>query len=146
MQLSPPAARPQAALLVKPFALAVHLQAGAIDEKMERLIASGPFGQDGHAAAATAQRGIIRNGDIDLEHLSDRSQHALGLTQRLVEHQPKHETRFYGQRRIDRLTAALSGRRGMPCRHRSLGEPYRQAAPPHQRGIAFVELVWHGYS
>src|SRR5271166_1135025 len=60
-QLSPAAARPQSALLVKPFALAVHLQAGAIDEKMERFAASGPFGKDGHAAATTAQRGMIRN-------------------------------------------------------------------------------------
>jgi hypothetical protein len=112
MQLSPPAARPQAALLVKPFALTIHLQTSAIDEKMERLIASDPFGQDGHAAAATAQGCMIRNGDIDLEHLGDRSQHALGLTQRLVEHQAKRETCIDGERRIHRLTAALPGRRG----------------------------------
>jgi hypothetical protein len=68
--------------------------------KMQRLTASGPLGQDGHAAARSALSGMIRNGDIDLEHLGDRSQHTRSLTQRLVEHQAKREARIDGKRRL----------------------------------------------
>src|ERR1700722_7929623 len=71
---------------------------------------------------------MIWNGDIDLEHLDIRSEHALGSTKRLVKHQPKRETRFDCKRRIYRLSAALSGGRGMPCLHRFLGKPYREAS------------------
>ena len=94
MQLPPPPACPQAELLRKPFALAIHLQSGAIDQKMQRLIAPGQSWQDCHAATTVAKGCMIRNGDIDLESLSDRSQQAFGLTERLVEHQPKRESRF----------------------------------------------------
>jgi hypothetical protein len=54
MQLPPAAAQPQAVLLIKPFALAVHLQSSAFDQKMHRLITSGHFWQDRHAAATAA--------------------------------------------------------------------------------------------
>ena len=33
-RLSPPSARPQAVLLIKPFTLAIHLQPGTIDKKV----------------------------------------------------------------------------------------------------------------
>jgi len=137
MQLPPPSARPQAVLLIKPFALAIHLQSGAIDQKMQRLVAPGQRWQDCHAATTAAQGCMIRNGDIDLEHLSDRSQHTFGLTKWLVKHQPKRETRFDRKRRIDWLTTALSGGRCVPCCHCFLGKPYREVSPPHQRGIVF---------
>ena len=81
-------------VLCQPFALAIHLQSSAIDQKMQRLIAPGQAWQDCHAATAAAQGGMIRNGDINLERLGDRSQHAFGLTKRLVKHQPKRERRF----------------------------------------------------
>jgi hypothetical protein len=56
---------------------------------------------------------MIRDADINAERVGNRSQHALGLTQRLVEHQAKREARLDGDRRIDRLSAPLSGSRRM---------------------------------
>ena len=103
---------------------------------------------------------MIGDGDIDPKRIGDRTQKAFGLTQRLVEHQAKREAGLNGDRRIDWLAAPLSARWGMPCRHRLLGEPHRQAFPSDQRGIglrsaghpvsglgkpvatAFGELVW----
>ena len=164
VQLAPPPARPDAVFLIEPFALAVNLQAGAVDEKMQWFVAVDPFRQDRQAATATAQSRVIRDGDIDLEHVGDRSQQAFGLTKRLMEYQAKREARLDGDRRIDRLTAPLSGGRRMPCRHSLFGDPYRQASPPDQRRIVFrpirhpvpshrdlvaaalVELVRHGVS
>jgi hypothetical protein len=57
---------------------------------------------------------VIRDSDIDREHIGDRPQQALGLAQRLVEHQAKREAGLDGDRRIKRLTAALAGRRRVP--------------------------------
>jgi hypothetical protein len=64
---------------------------------------------------------MIRDGNIDPEHIGDRTQKTFGLTQRLVEHQAKRKAGLNGDRRIDWLATPLSGRRRMPCRHRLLG-------------------------
>ena len=54
VQLAPAAARPDAVFLIQPFALAINLEASAVDEEMQRLVAVDPFRQDRQAAAATA--------------------------------------------------------------------------------------------
>src|SRR5271168_5355089 len=87
-----------------------------------------PLEQYCQATTATAQGRMIGDGDIDPEHIGDRTQKTFGLTQRLVEHQAKREGGLDGDRRIDWLAAPLSRRRRMPCRHRLLGEPHRQAS------------------
>jgi hypothetical protein len=58
---------------------------------------------------------MIGDGNVDVEHVGDRSQ-AFGLPQRLVKYQAKRETSLDRTRRIDRLTAALSGGWRMPPR------------------------------
>src|SRR5512134_2112171 len=164
VQLPPAAARPESVFLIEPFTLAVNLQAGAVDEKMQWLVAVDPLWQDRQAATPTTQSRVIRDGDSDLEHVGNRSQHALGLTQRLMEYQAQREAGLDSDRRIDRLSAPLSGSRRMPCFHGVLGEPDREAPSPDQRGIvfrpvrhavfcpgnlvtaAFVEFVRHGAS
>src|SRR5208282_4716419 len=109
MQVAPAPRRADTAFLIQPFALAVDLQAGAIDKEMQGLFTTNRLRQDGQIATPTAQRCVIGDCNIELEHIGDRSQQAFGLTQRLVEHQAKCETRLDGCRRIDRLTAALAG-------------------------------------
>jgi hypothetical protein len=84
-----------------------RFQAGAIDEKMQWLFMTNRRRQDGQTATTAAQRCVIRDSDIELERISDRSQQAFGLTQRLVEHQAKRETGLDGCRRIDWLAAPL---------------------------------------
>jgi hypothetical protein len=83
---------------------------------------------------AHCQTRVIRDGDINAEHVGDRSQHTLGLTQRLMEHEAKREARLDGDRRIDRLTASSGG---MLCLHDFVGEPHGKASPPHERRIVF---------
>jgi len=105
---------------------------------------------------------MIGDGDVDLEHVGDRSQQTLGLSQRLMEDQADRKARLDGDRRIDRLAAPLSGSRCLPDRDRLLGQPHCQAPAPDQRGVvvrpvrdpilgpgdlvatALVELVRHG--
>jgi hypothetical protein len=96
MQLAPPAAGPEAVLLIEPFALAVNLQHGAIDQQMQRICAVNSPRQDRQAATAAAQCGVIGDGDVDLEHIDDRSEQTLGLSQRLVEYQAEREARLDG--------------------------------------------------
>jgi hypothetical protein len=139
------------------------LQAGAIDKAMQGLLATDRLWQNGQTSTPAAQRGVSGDGNIDVEHIGNRSQQAFGLPQRLVKHQAQHEAGLDSSRRIDRLTAALSGGWRMPCRHRLLGEPDRQASPLYQSGIilrpirqpisrlgklvtaAFVEFVRHEF-
>jgi hypothetical protein len=135
VQLAPPRVRPNAVLLIEPFSLAVNLQTCAVDKKMQWLRTIKPHEQDCQATTATAEGCMIVDGDIDPEHIGDRTQKTLSLTQQLVEHQARCEAGLNGDRRIDRLAAPLSGRRRMPCRHRLLGEPHRQASRPDQRSI-----------
>jgi hypothetical protein len=84
MQLAPTPARADAVFLIEPFALAVNLQTRAVDQEVQRLGAVNSLRQDCQAATAAAQCGVIGDGDVDLEHVGDRLQQTLGLSQRLV--------------------------------------------------------------
>ena len=88
---------------------------------------------------------MIRDGDIDPEHIGDRTKKTFGLTQRMVGRQAKRGAGLDGDRRIDWLAAPLSSRRRMPWRHRLLGEPHRRDSASDQRGIVF-RLVRHPVS
>ena len=66
---------------------------------------------------------MIRDADINSERVGNRSQQAFGLTQRLMEDQAKREAGLDGDRRIDWLTAPLSGGRGMPGINGFFGQP-----------------------
>jgi len=54
LQLAPPPARPNAALLIGPFSRVVNLQARTVDKKMKWLRTVKPHGQDCQATTATA--------------------------------------------------------------------------------------------
>ena len=125
VKLPPPAVRPNTVLLIEPFAFAVNLDTGAVDEEMQWLRAVNVLRQYRQATASSAERRMIRNGNGDAEHISDRTKQPLGLTERLVEHQAECEAGLNGDRRIDRLTAPRSRRRRMPCGHGLIGEPNR---------------------
>ena len=84
--------------LIEPLALAIDLEASAVDEEMQRLVAPEPVRQDRQVASAAAQRRVIRDSDIDLEHSGDRPQQALGLTQRLMKHQAERQAGLDGSR------------------------------------------------
>jgi hypothetical protein len=104
---------------------------------MQRLCAVNSLRQDRQAATAAAQCRVIGDGDVDLEHLGNRSERTLGLSQRLVEYQAEREARLDGDRRVDRLTTPLSSGRCLPCRDRLLGNPHCQASAPGPCGVVF---------
>jgi hypothetical protein len=84
--------------LIEPLALAIDLEASAVDEEMQRLAGVDAVRQNRQATAAAAQRRVVRDSDIDLECIGDRPQQALGLTQWLVEHQAEREAGLDGSR------------------------------------------------
>src|ERR1700728_5363299 len=72
---------------------------------MQWLPAVNSLRQDRQATTAAAQCRVIGDGDVDLEHVGDRSQQTLRLSQRLMEYQAEREARLDGDRRVDQLTA-----------------------------------------
>src|ERR1700722_15081484 len=100
VQLAPSPTRPDTVFLVEPFALAINLEAGAVDQKVQWPCPIDSLWQDGQPAAATAKRRMIRNGNIDPEHIGDRTKQSLCLTERLVEHQAKRKAGLDGDRRV----------------------------------------------
>jgi hypothetical protein len=66
--------------LIKPFALAIDLQACAVDQKVQWLGSIDPLRQDRQTATSTAQRGVIGDCDVNFEHVGDRSEQTLGLS------------------------------------------------------------------
>ena len=79
VKLAPSPARPNAVFLIKPFFLAVDLQSCAVDNKMQWLRTIKPLEQDCQATTATAQSRVIGDGDIDPQHIGDRTQKTFGL-------------------------------------------------------------------
>jgi hypothetical protein len=80
---------------------------------------------------------MIRNSDLDIEPIRDRSQRPIGLAKRLIEPQAKRQPRLDRRIGIDRLTAAPASRGSIPCRHGFLRHPERESPPPDQGGIKF---------
>ena len=83
--------REDTVLLIEPFALAVNLQTGAVEQQMQWPRAVNSLRQNRQTATAAAQCGVIGDGDVDLEHVGDRSQQTLGLSRRLVEYEAQRE-------------------------------------------------------
>src|ERR1700692_1248074 len=127
MKLPPPPVRPDTVLLIEPFAFSVDLEPRTVDQEMQWLSAFDVFRQYRQTAAATAEGGVIWNGDIDLEHIGNRAKQPFGLTERLVEHQAECEAGLNGDRRIDRVIAPRSRCRHMLCGHGLIGAPDRDA-------------------
>jgi hypothetical protein len=121
--LPPPAVRPSTVLLIEPFAFAVELQTGAVDEEMQWLRTVDVLRQYRQAADSSAERGMIRTGNGDAEHISDRPKQTFRLSERLMKHRAEREAGLDGDRRTDRLTAPRSGRRCVRCGHGRIGEP-----------------------
>jgi hypothetical protein len=67
VQLAPSPARPNAVFLIKPFSLAVNLHTCAVDKKMQWLRTIKPLEQDCQSTTATAEGGMIWDGNIDSE-------------------------------------------------------------------------------
>jgi hypothetical protein len=83
--------------LFEPLALAVNLQASAVDQEMQWALRGQSASAKPSGTTALAQGCMIGDGNIDRQYVGDRSQQALGLTQRLMEHQAESRARLDGQ-------------------------------------------------
>jgi hypothetical protein len=104
VNLAPPPVRSDTVFPIEPFAFAVNFETRAVDKKMKWLVAVDVNRQYRQTAAASTEGGVIRNGDVDPEHIGDRTKQPFSLTERLVEHQAEREGGLNRDRRIDRLT------------------------------------------
>ncbi len=68
---APSPVRPNAVLLIGPFAVAVNLEAGAIDQEIQGLIAVNVLWQYCQPVGPSAKCRMIRYGNGDAEHIGD---------------------------------------------------------------------------
>jgi hypothetical protein len=74
------AARPDAVFLIEPFAFAVNLDPGAVDQDMQRFLADDPLWQDLQTAASTAECRVVGDFDPNAEQVRDRAQRTVITT------------------------------------------------------------------
>src|SRR5271156_1706410 len=109
-----------------------------------------------------AQRGMVRDREIETEQADDGADQPFGLPQSQAEHGAQRQRRRDRQGRIVGLTAPRGPWFCAPGRDRLFGEPHRQAATLAQGSIIFrpvrypilllrnvvtaigVDLEWHG--
>jgi hypothetical protein len=132
MEFAPVPTGSFAVLLLEPFTLAVHLGTGAVDQRMQRFTAFNRFRQKCQAIPTTAECRVIRNSDVNVEKLSDRSRRSLDLAQSRSKNEARCQTGLDRQIGINWLTTALSGGRRVPCGDPLIGQPNREAPPPNQ--------------
>src|SRR5213592_17072 len=84
-----------------------------------------------------AQRGMVRDGEIETEQADDGADQPFGLPQSQAEHDAQRQRRRDRQRRIVWLTAPRGPWFGVPGRDRLFAEPDRQTATLAQASIIF---------
>ena len=124
---SPPA-RP--VLLAQPLAGPAQLQPLCCPQQMHGLDAGWRL-RDGQGRGPPAQRGMVRNGEIETKQMDDGADQPFGLPQGQLEHRPQGQRRRNRQGRIARLTARCRVRLGPPGRDYLFAEPHRQTTTPH---------------
>src|SRR5439155_9200379 len=84
-----------------------------------------------------AQRGMVRDSEIETEQADDGADQPFGLPQSQAEHGAQRQRRRDRQGRIVGLTAPRGPWFGAPGRDRLFAEPHRQAATLAQASIIF---------
>src|ERR1700712_4215318 len=92
MELTPAPAGADPMFLIKPFTFAVDLYPRAVDQQVQGLVPLDPLRQHPQSATTPAERGVVRDRQVNIEQADNRSHRSLGLTQRLVKHQAKGQT------------------------------------------------------
>ena len=84
---------------------------------------------------ASRERGVIGCREIDAQHLEDRGQEALGLTQRSVEDETERQGGFDGEIGILELPAPPADASRCPRGDRVRREPEGDVASPHEGSV-----------
>ena len=107
MKLLPGAAFGRPVLFKQPFASAAQFQSGAVDDqlKIAGLVSPGRFRRQ--STRPPAQRRMIRDGQVDLQHSHDRTNQPFALAKRQSKHRSQSQRGFDGKVRIMTLTAGV---------------------------------------
>ena len=115
------------------FTLPEYLQAGAVQHDMNGPIMSCDTRlASSESTAASAERGVIRHGQIQSEQAQGRAREAFGLTQRQMEDEPQRQHQFDRHVGIQRLATARRPTWRTPSRQCRLIQPEGQVATPPQ--------------
>ena len=93
-----------------------------------------PFGNR-QSARPSAQRRMIRDGQVDLQHSHDRANQPFGLAQRQSKHRSQCQSRLNGEIGIVRLAARRGSGLRLPTSQRFVGEPNREASTIAKRCV-----------
>ena len=105
-----------AALLGIPFTLPEHLQAGAVQHDMNGpIVPCDTRLSSRESTAASAERGVIRHGQIQSEQAQDRACKAFGLTQRQMKDEPQRQHQLDDHVRVERRATARRPTRRAPA-------------------------------
>jgi hypothetical protein len=94
-------------LFKQPFASAAQFQSGAVDDqlKIAGLVSPGRFRRQ--STRPPAQRRMIRDGQVDLQHSHDRTNQPFALAKRQSKHRSQSQRGFDGKVRTMTLTAGV---------------------------------------
>src|ERR1700747_181875 len=136
VQFAPRPAPARTVLLDQPFAGARQLQPSAVHQQMHGL-GGGRRSRPRQRLGPPAQRGMVRDSEIETEQADDGADQPFGLPQSQAEHGAQGQRRRDRQGRIVGLTAPRSPWFGAPGRDRLVAEPDRQTATLAQPSIIF---------
>ena len=101
------ARRLPAMLLKQPFASAAQFQSGAVDDQVKIAGLVSPRRFRRQSTRPPAQRRMIRDGQVDLQHSHDRTNQPFALAKRQSKHRSQSQRGFDGKVRTMTLTAGV---------------------------------------
>ncbi len=135
MQFAPGAAFRSSMLFEQPFAGSAQFQPRADNDQVQVARSNPrPFGNR-QSARPSAQRRMIRDGQVDLQHSHDRANQPFALAQRQSKHRPQCQSRLNGEIGIVRLAARRGSGLRLPTSQRFVGEPNREASTIAKRYV-----------
>ena len=105
-------------LFKQPFASAAQFQSSAIDDQVKIAGLVSPALLNWQSTRPSAQRRMIRNGRVDLQHSHDRASQPFALAKRQSKHRSQSQRGFDGKVRIVTLTARRCSRLRLPTCNR----------------------------
>ena len=135
MQFAPGAAFRSSMFFEQPFAGSAQFQPGAVNDQVQVARSNPrPFGNR-QSARPSAQRRMIRDGRVDLQHSHDRANQPFALAQRQSKHRSQCQSRLNGEIGIVRLAARRGSGLRLPTSQRFVGEPNREASTIAKRCV-----------
>ena len=135
MQFAPGAAFRSSMFFEQPFAGSAQFQPRAVNDQVQVARSNPrPFGNR-QSARPPAQRRMIRDGQVDLQHSHDRANQPFALAKRQSKHRSQCQSSLNGEIGIVRLAARRGSGLRLPTSQRFVGEPNREASTIAKRCV-----------